>query len=80
MAVARIELTVAEVDWLLSLLPSTRPEGMEQRRAVREIRRAHRMAHESLEREQAHMRRMKAAYRTAPGQDAEALDYKGDGQ
>lgn len=84
MAVARMELGVVEIDWLVAVLEAGQVAGApdaplltpkEQARVVREVKRAQRAAHESFDRERAHTRRMKAAFRTAPGKDTETLDY-----
>lgn len=78
MAVARCELGVAEIDWVVAMCEGREPPRMtekEQFRTLRELKRAQRAAHESLAREQAHTRKMKAGFRTAPGKDTEVLDH-----
>jgi hypothetical protein len=81
MAVARCELGVAEIDWVVAMceaqgrVPEPPPMTEKERaRIMRELKRAQRAAHESLAREQAHTRKMKAGFRTAPGKDTEVLD------
>jgi hypothetical protein len=77
MAVARCELGVGEIDWVVAMCEGREPPRMldkERWRIMRELKRAQRAAHESLAREQAHTRKMKAGFRTAPGKDTEVLD------
>jgi hypothetical protein len=80
MAVARCELGVREIDWVVALLDPKRGERpphlapKEQAKVIRELRRAQRAAHEAKAREEAHTRKIKAAFRTAPGKDTEVLD------
>jgi hypothetical protein len=91
MAVARMELGVEECDWLVGMLEAAQRAGIdvpvgtrgprnkltpkEQKRVMREVKRAQQAAHDSYDREQAETRRRRAAMRTAPGKDTEALDY-----
>lgn len=83
MAVARCEFGMHELDWLVATLDCARGRPVdvpvmtpkEQERVVRELRRAQRAVHESHDREVAHMRRVKAGYRTAPDKDTEVLDH-----
>jgi hypothetical protein len=78
MAVARCELGVGEIDWVVAMCEGCEPPRMldkERWRIMRELKRAQRAAHESLARERAHTRKMKAGFRTAPGKDTETLDH-----
>jgi hypothetical protein len=81
MAVARCELGVREIDWIVALLDPKRGERVphlvpkEQAKVIRELRRAQRAAHEAKAREEAHTRKIKAGFRTAPGKQTEALDH-----
>lgn len=64
MAVARPELMVAEIDWVVSVLEAAGPPPREQRRALRELKRQQQMAHASAERERRHTRRMRSQFPT----------------
>lgn len=82
MAVARCELGVREIDWVVAMCEGNPHEAdapplgeRERFRIMRELKRAQRAAHEAKAREEAHTRRIKAAFRTAPGKDTEVLDH-----
>ena len=60
MAVARPELTVAEIDWVVETLKATKVPR-ERRRAVRELERAQERAHALQRAELAHVRKVRRA-------------------
>lgn len=74
MAVARVELNIGEIDWVVKTLTAAGvPDDM--KRAMRELKRGQQAGHESLAREQAHLAKMRRGFRTAPENNVVALDH-----
>lgn len=75
MAVARAELTPREWDFVMTLLDrATKKEKIDNKRAVRELKRAHKAAHDTERNELAHLAKMRAALPTAPQEEEEDGD------
>ncbi len=74
MAVARPELTVSEIEWVVGRLEAGPPPQGMQRRALRELRRSRDLVRAVTEREAEHMRQVKenleASYQQRFGQQA----------
>jgi hypothetical protein len=64
MAVARVELMVAEIDWVVATLEAAGPPPRDSRRALRELKRQQARAHESADREAAADRKRRSMYPT----------------
>jgi hypothetical protein len=66
MAVARPELMVSEIDWLVALVDASGPVPRDYRRGVRELKRSQATAHAAADRERRQRRRVAASLPNAP--------------